>query len=209
MRDARQKLLAVIVLSLASFLSVIGAVITAIWWAIHEREKRSILFSLTFWLYLGIIGFFALLIQSGGGDGISYLIRFGAIALIATWAYRTYRTGEFLGVAVWSLGKNWGFELGLVGEMSMQGLAVLGEDVRQIRMALRLKGQKWNIRSLPSVVPLLLMVTLRRADAQATVLALRGYRGGGELCPKFYRGSHDIFSVLAAVIILGLAILVR
>jgi energy-coupling factor transport system permease protein len=202
MKDARLKLFAVIVLSLASFLSVIAAMGTFLWWLVHDRDRTMLFHSRTLWIYLGILLFVGLLIQAEGREGIWYMARLIPIALLAAWAYREYRSGEFLDVAVWALGKRTGFELGLVAEMSMQGLRVLTEDVEQIRTALFLKGQKWDRKTLPSSLSLLLCTTLQRADAQAMNLAVRGYRKGGEYCPEFFRSRNDIPSALAALLIL-------
>jgi energy-coupling factor transporter transmembrane protein EcfT len=205
MNDPRLKILAVIALSLASFLNGIAALLTIVWWLVHDRRKMRVLGSRPFWIYLGIILLFSILVQIEGGDGIFYLLRFGAIALIAVWTYREYRAGEFMDVAVWAFGKKWGFELGLVAEMSMQGLRVLREDMDRIRMALLLKGFRWNRTSLPAALSLLLLTTLRRADTQAQLLALRGYRKGGELCPQFSTNTPDLLSSLAALLILALS----
>jgi hypothetical protein len=206
MKDPRLKILAVIALSFASFMNAIAALITIAWWMVHDRRKGTVIRSRPFWIYLGIIVLFSILVQIEGGDGTLYLVRFGAIALIAVWAYREYRAGEFLDVAVWVFGRRWGFELGLVAEMSMQGLRVLQEDMERIRMALLLKGIRWSGRSLPSVLSLLLLTTLRRADTQAQLLALRGYRRGGMICPQFLSAPFDILSTLAALLILALSV---
>jgi energy-coupling factor transporter transmembrane protein EcfT len=204
-KDPRLKILAVIALSVASFASVIAALLTIVWWMVHDRRKGAVLRSRSFWIYLGIILLFSILVQIEGGDGFLYLVRFGAIALIALWIYREYRSGEFLDVSVWALGERWGFELGLVAEMSMQGLRVLEEDMERIRMALLLKGIRWSGRSLPSVLSLLVLTTLRRADRQAQLLALRGYRRGGTYCPQFSTPPAEILSTVAALLILFLS----
>jgi energy-coupling factor transporter transmembrane protein EcfT len=206
MKDPRLKILAVISLSIAAFLSEIAALFAVLWWIFHDREKSRVLHSRPFWIYLGIIGLFGLLIQIEGGDGVSYLLRFGAIALVALWTYREYRCGEFLDVAVWAFGTKTGFELGLVAEMSMQSFRILGEDMDRIRMALTLKGRSWSGKSLPSALSLLLVTTLRRADAQARLLALRGYRKGGELCPEFSRTAFDAWSAIAALLIMAFSL---
>jgi hypothetical protein len=134
MKDPRMKILAVIALSFASFMSGIAALFTVLWWIVHDRKKGSVLRSRPFWIYLGIILLFSLLVQIEGENGALYLIRFGAIALVAVWTYHEYHPGEFLDVAVWTFGKRWGFELGLMAEMSMQGLRILREDVDRIRL---------------------------------------------------------------------------
>jgi energy-coupling factor transporter transmembrane protein EcfT len=205
MNDPRLKILAVIALSLASFMNGIAALLTMVWWMVHDHKKKSILRSWPFRIYLGIILLFSGLVQIEGGDGIFYLLRFGAIALIAVWTYREYCAGEFLNVAVWAFGKKWGFELGLVAEMSMQGLRVMQEDMDRIRKAFLMKRIGWNRKSLPSALSLLLVTTFRRADTQAQLLALRGYRKGGELCPQFSTTAPDILSSLAALLILALS----
>ncbi len=199
----------VIALSLASFLSVIAALFTVGWWIVHDRRKIDLLRSRPFWIYLGIVGLFGILVQIEGGEGGPYFVRLGAIALVAVWTYREYRPGEFLNVSVWAFGRRWGFELGLVAEMSMQGLRILEEDMDRIRMALRLKGVRWSGRSLPSVLSLLLLTTLRRADSQAQLLALRGYRRGGSFCPYFHTVPTDVVSTLAAIFILVLSLSLR
>jgi energy-coupling factor transport system permease protein len=90
--------------------------------------------------------------------------------------------------------------------MSMQGLRILREDMERIRMAFLSKGIRWSRKSLPSVLSLLLITTLRRADTQAQLLALRGYRKGGSICPHFSTPVTDIMSVFSAVLILILAL---
>jgi energy-coupling factor transporter transmembrane protein EcfT len=206
MKDPRMKILAVIALSFASFMSGIAALFTVLWWIVHDRKKGSVLRSRPFWIYLGIILLFSLLVQIEGENGALYMIRFGAIALVAVWTYHEYHPGEFLDVAVWTFGKRWGFELGLMAEMSMQGLRILREDVDRIRLALLLKGKRWGGKTLPSALLLLLLTTLRRADTQAQLLALRGYRRGGELCPQFSRTTSDILFALAALLIFSLSL---
>jgi len=206
MKDARLRFLSVVVLSIASFMNVVAAMLTVGWWFIHEKQKGVVLRFIPFWIYLGIIGFFGLLIQVEGGEGLSYVLRLGAIALLAAWTYREFRSGEFLDVAVWVFGKKVGFELGLVAEMSIQSLRVLEEDIGRIRMALIIKGGKGWVRTLPTTLSLLLMTTLRRSDAQATLLALRGYQKGGELCPEFSRQPRDLLSGSVALAIFFLTL---
>jgi energy-coupling factor transporter transmembrane protein EcfT len=206
MRDPRLKILAVIALSIASFTSTIAALLTVTWWLFHDRERGKIFRSRPFWIYLGIIALFSLLVQIEEGNGISYLIRLGSIAVVALWTFREYRCGEFLDVSVWAFGKKTGFELGLVAEMSMQGFRVLGEDMDRIRMAHLLKGQRWSGKVLPSALSLLLITMLRRADKQAQLLALRGYQKGGELCPEFPKPSWDVLSTIAALLILAFSV---
>ena len=207
MQDPRLNLLSVLCLSLASFLSFPAAMLVVVWWGIHERERTKVLLLRTFWIYLLFVGVLAILVQLSGGRGWSYGLRILAIVLVASWAFREYQSGSLMDIAVWALGNRRGFELGLVAEMSMQGLQVLKEDADRVQKAYRSKGSPWGWRTLPSAVYFLLIAMMDRADAQANLLAVRGYREGGSLCPTFTRGPYDYISTLAAVLILGIALL--
>lgn len=182
MQDARLRLVSTIALSVAAYASVLGAIGAALWWLAVSRGRiarpRAVI------AFLSLIAIVAVAIEITGGDGLSYGVRMGAILLVAAWAYGQHRSGDLLDVACWALGPRRGFELGLVAEMSLQSITVLGEDFRRIRLAQSLKG----IRGVRAVIPAaaaLLAGELRRADEQAKLLAVRGYRNGGSLCPTF------------------------
>ncbi len=207
MQDPRLNLLSVLCLSIASFASVPAALLSLLWWGVHARTRAKVLFRRSFWMYLLLVAVIAVLIQVSGGEGWSYGIRILAIVFVASWAFGEYRSGSLMDIAVWALGNRKGFELGLVAEMSMQGLQVLTEDVDRLREAYRSKGSSLGWRTLPSAVYFLLTAMLSRADAQANLLAVRGYRHGGSLCPTFTRKPWDLVSTLSAIGILGLALM--
>ena len=183
MQDARLRLASTIALSIAAYASVIGALGAAIWWLAISRGRmiarpRAVL------VFLALIAIVAAAIEATGGDGISYGVRMGAILLVAAWAYGLHRPGDLLDTACWTLGSGRGFEIGLVAEMSLQSIAVLEEDFRRIRLAQSLKGIR-GVRAIIPAAAALLAGELRRADEQAQLLAVRGYRNGGSHCPVF------------------------
>jgi energy-coupling factor transport system permease protein len=183
MHDARLRLASTIALSIAAYMSVLGAAGAALWWLVVSRGRiiarpRAVLF------FLALIAIVAMAIEFTGGDGLSYGVRMSAILLVATWAYGQHRPGDLLDVACWALGSRRGFELGLVAEMSLQSITVLGEDFRRIRLVQSLKGIH-GVRAVMPAAAALLAGELRRADEQAKLLAVRGYRDGRSQCPTF------------------------
>ena len=52
-----------------------------------------------------LVGFFAIVLQMSGGDGVSYFIRMMVIVLIGAWVYSEQKKGEFLRLGVWLLGE--------------------------------------------------------------------------------------------------------
>ena len=73
----------------------------------------------------------------------------------------------------------------------MQMATGLSEDFRRIRIATGLKGQPWGICSIVPAGRILIYDALRRADETAEVLAMRGYRDGGTICPHFHTTLRD------------------
>ncbi|MFH0968614.1 MAG: hypothetical protein V1862_13110, partial [Methanobacteriota archaeon] len=185
MQDPRIRLSSTILLSLAAFISIPGAILSALWWIVCTRRTTSFHDVRT----VGLV-FLLPMIATGatflsGGDGISYLIRITGVLLIASWAYSERYPGEFLDVSVWLLGQRIGFDIGLIGEMSLSSAEVLVDEMRRTRIALRQKGQHLSLSVLPPVITSLLVRQLRLARERAGIIALRGYHGGGTLCPSF------------------------
>jgi len=209
MQDGRLRLASVICLSIAAFLSIGAAVLAVLWWWASESRPLQAVLSRGFLVYGSIITVVAFFIHLGGGDGASYGIRMLALGLIAVWVVREYRSGELLDSTVWMFGTGAGFDAGLVAEMSMQGVAVLEESMERIRTALSLKNQRWGWRSAYSVLTLLIDLMLCRADDQARLLAVRGYRRGGSRCPEFTTSRIDILATLCALIILLVGLWIR
>lgn len=208
MTDARLRLLSVGALSMAAFLSVAGAAGTALWWlAISDRtlpRGRAV-------LYLGV----TVLLAAGatalaGGDGVAYLIRISAVLLIAAHGYASNRDGDLFDLGAWLGAKvglpGAGFDLGLTAELALGSLRSAGDDLVPIRVAV---GQKRLplLRRWFATGTALLHVQLRRGRAQADLLALRGYTGGGRHVPRFAPAPADRAAAAIAIAVLLVAFL--
>ena len=77
----------------------------------------------------------------------------------------------------------------MIAGMAMQMATGLSEDFRRIRIATGLKGQPWGICSIVPAGRILIHDALRRADETAEVLAMRGYRDGGQSARTFIQHS--------------------
>lgn len=198
MQDVRLRLGAAACLSVASFASVFGAVVTLLWWLLFtEREKtlpgRGVLIS-----FLVMILAVACANQVQGGDGISYVVRMVPIVLLAGWLYHEREPGELLHAGVWLLGTRAGFDLGLIAEMGIQAMETTRGELDRIRQAMVLKGLPWGVRSMVPAGRNLLHIMADRSAEQATILALRGYRRGGSLEPSFKTTAWDSFTFFIA-----------
>ncbi|MEG3055601.1 MAG: hypothetical protein ACOCG4_02260 [Methanoculleus sp.] len=200
MQDPRLRLFAATVLSVAAFASTLGAVAALIWWLVFTPRIKALPRSGVFFSLVAMITVTALISEWGGGPGISYLIRMVVILLLAAWAYSETQEGEVLSVAVWALGDRIGFEIGLIAEVGLTGLAVIRQDIEQARIALALKGNRVGVLTIVPIAVLLIITQIRRADDMARLLVVRGYTLGGRICPIFETGSRDIPAALSAVI---------
>ncbi|NLA37985.1 MAG: hypothetical protein GX882_01090 [Methanomicrobiales archaeon] len=200
MQDPRLRLFATIILSVAAFVSVAAAVAALVWWLIFTPRTRALPRPGIFLGLVVMIAITALVSEWGGGPGISYLIRMVVILLLAAWAYAETREGEVLAVAVWALGDRVGFEVGLIAEMGITGIAVIRQDIEQVRVALALKGIRVGFRSIVPITILLIITEIRRADDLARLLMVRGYTLGGRICPVFETDLRDVLAALSAMI---------
>ena len=199
MQDPRIRIAASAILSVAAFISVPGAAFAFLWWLVFTPgitliQKNRLVLPLVL-----MTGFFSLVLELFGGNGLSYLIRMTVIILIGMWLYSEQRPGEFLDTGVWLFGDRAGFDLGLVAEMGMQSLSCIAADLERVRLAARLKGMRWGIRSLIPAGLILVHGALARAEESAELLAMRGYRSGGVWCPVFITKPWDGAAGLAAV----------
>jgi energy-coupling factor transport system permease protein len=207
-RDPRLILLSTAALSLAAFAGAWGALLALGWWLLATPRRlplerwRSLLGA--FLLVLAT----AALVSLSGGDGPSYLLRISVVLLIATWAYGSRRGGEFLEMGTWALGNRAGFELGLVAEMALGSLEGLDRDLSLLGVALKLKAGRITLSSLIPALGLLVRRELDRARDLGDLLAVRGYRAGGSLCPRFTTGAWDLPAAACAVGIAALSLLV-
>ncbi len=202
MQDPRIRLVAVTALSLASYVSVWGALATLAWVAVFYPRGTFRPRALPVAAALAMISAVSIVLTITGGDGMGYFIRFSAILLVALYAYASYISGEILGLSVWLFGKG-GFEPGLMAEFCLQSLQVLGEDLSRSIIAIGLKknGSIW--KWLIPVTVLLVKRSLSRASEQADLLAIRGYREGGSICPSFHPAGRD-FMAGSLTIVIGL-----
>ncbi|WP_292517589.1 energy-coupling factor transporter transmembrane component T [Methanoculleus sp.] len=201
MQDPRLRLLVTVVLSLAAFASTAGAVAALVWWLLATPRTKvlprpGVLLSL-----IAMIAATALVSAWGGGPGLSYFVRMTVVLLLAAWAYAETEEGEMLAVAVWALGNRIGFEIGLIAEMGIGGLAVIRQDIEHVRIAMALKGIRPGIRSIVPLAVTLIVTEIRRSEEIARLLAVRGYTLGGRISPRFRTGSKDVLASLSAVIL--------
>jgi len=201
MQDQRLRLGATLILSWAAYSSVMTAALVLVWWLIFTRSwrtlpKRGVL------LAIGtMIGLSAIATHLSGGDGWGYLVRIIVVLLIASWTYAERVEGEMMDLAVWLFGRNIGFDLGLLAEVAIQSLEIARLDLERIKVALALKGKGTGVRSLLLIGTLLVHTQLDRARDLASLLALRGYIGGGSFCPVFNSSWDDLLPAVTAILI--------
>jgi energy-coupling factor transport system permease protein len=202
MQDPRIRIAAAAVLSLASFMSLHGAAAVFLWWLVFTPRMQL---AKRIWLVLSLIlmiAFFSLVLELSGGGGLSYFTRMTVIVLIGMWLFSEQKSGEFLAIGVWLFGDRAGFELGMVAEMGMQSFVTVTADLDRIRLAEKIKGMQWEVRSLVPAGLVLVHGALIRAEDTAELLAVRGYQYGGTICPTFFTRRMDIVAGMVAVCIL-------
>jgi len=199
MQDPRIRIAAAAFLSVAAFISLQGAAAAFLWWLVFTpRLQIAKRVRLVFSLIL-LIAFFSLVRELFGGSGLSYFSRMTVIVLIGMWLLGEQKPGEFLTISVWLFGDRIGFELGMVAEMGMQSLVSVTADLDRIQMAEKIKGMQWGVYSLVPAGLVLVHGALGRAEDTAELLAVRGYRSGGTLCPEFLTGPLDRVAGICAL----------
>jgi energy-coupling factor transport system permease protein len=146
-----------------------------------------------------MVAFFSIVMELSGGGGLSYFTRITVMVLIGMWLFSEQKSGEFLAIGVWLFGDRAGFELGMVAEMGMQSLGSVTADLDRLRMAEKIKGRQWEVRSLVPAGLVLVHGALVRAEDTAELLAIRGYQYGGTMCPTFFTRPGDIMAGMVAV----------
>jgi energy-coupling factor transport system permease protein len=202
MQDTRVRLLATIILSVAAFLSVFAAILVFFWWLVCTPGIRALQKSRYGLLIILFSGIISVLIWFSGGDGLSYFIRMTVILLIAFWVFHDRAPGEFMDLSVWLFGKKTGFDIGLAAEMSIQSIEFIGDEITRLRFAFRLKPVKPGMETIVPAAGMLIHTQMKRADDQADLLSMRGYSGGGTICPVFRRGRGDIPAAILSILIL-------
>jgi hypothetical protein len=202
MQDPRIRIAVASVLSLAAFMSLHGAAAVFLWWLVFTpRLQLAKKIRLVFSLIL-MITFFSLVLELSGRGGLSYFARMTVIVLVGMWIFSEQKSGDFLAIGVWLFGNRAGFDLGMVAEMGIQSLVSVTADLDRIRVAEKIKGMQWNVSSLVPAGLVLVHGALVRAEDTAELLAIRGYKDGGNLCPKFFTQPLDIVAGMFAVCIL-------
>lgn len=199
MQDSRIRIGASALLSFSAFATLEGAVAVFLWWLIFTPRIRALPRIRLVAGLLALVFALAFLLQILYGTGISYGIRMGVILLISMWLYSEQKPGEFLKVGVWFLGERVGFEMGMIAELAMQALDTLLFDFERIRIAWKIKGIPFGMRYIVPAGSALIHGALLRAQDTAELLAVRGYRNGGALCPSFNTTRTDIIAGTVAI----------
>lgn len=207
MQDPRIRIVAASILSIAAFISLQGALAAFLWWLVFTPRFMTVKkIRLVFSLIL-MIAFFSVVLELFGNNGFSYFCRMTVIILIGMWVFGEQQSGEFLNIGVWLFGTRMGFDIGLVAEMGIQSLSSVTADLDRIRIAEQIKGKRWGVHSLVPAVLVLVHGALNRAEDAAELLAVRGYRSGGTLCPVFNTGSLDRVAGLCSLGVLLCALI--
>ena len=207
MQDPRIRIGAAAILSISAFLSLHGAAFAFFWWLIFTPGVNLVKKIRLVFPFLIMTAFFSLVLELFSGNGLSYFVRMTVIILIGMWLYSEQKPGEVLSLSTWFFGDRAGFDLGLVAEMGMQSLSLIAADLDRVRMAEKIKGVRWGLHSLVPSAMILVHGALARAEDSAELLAIRGYRSGGTLCPEFLTESGDLVAGLSAVCIVFLALM--
>lgn len=206
MNDVRIRIGTAAILSVTAFLNITGAVAVFIWWLIFTPRFKAMPYISVTAGFAAMIGVVATVLQITTGTGISYGIRIAVILLIAMWLWSEQQPGDFFSLGVWMFGRRWGFELGMLAELGMQAFDTLVCDLDRLQTAWTLKGVKIGPGHIVTAGMILVTGSLARAQDTAELLAVRGYRHGGSLCPVFNRAPADIPGCIAAVMTMGISI---
>jgi hypothetical protein len=207
MQDIRLRTVAALVLSLSAFISLAGAALAFLWWIACSGRVSEVIRMRAMLPVAAMLAFFSTVLILTGGDGISYFLRMIVIILIGAWVYVEQKNGEFLRFGTWFLGERGGFELGMLADMGMQTLHQMVRDFSTIRIAQAQKEESPSWKTLVSTGLVLVTGAITRAEHTAELMAVRGYRDGGSLCPRFPSTRGDIIRCLAALCVLIISLI--
>ncbi len=202
MQDPRIRIAAAAILSAAAFISLPGAVATFLWWLVFTPRVMLATRIPRVLSIIIVIAFFSFVLEILSGGGLSYFMRMTVILLIGMWIYDEQKSGEFLAIGTWLFGNRTGFETGMIAEMGIQSLASVSADLERIRLAEKIKGMQWGAHSLLPAGLILVHGALVRAEDSAELLAVRGYRCGGTMCPKFITKTGDCIAGACVFLVL-------
>jgi hypothetical protein len=190
-QDPRIRLFVTIFLSCAAWFSVSGAVLALLWWAICGRARTSFQSLRSFIPILIVPAVMGIAAVFSGENGLSYFIRITTVLIIASWMYAERYPGELLDVGVYFGGTKTGFDLGLIGELTMSSLEVLAMESKRVSVAIQQKETRLSPGIIPAVFSGILIRQLQLAQERAILLTLRGYKRGGMHCPSFTPSPGD------------------
>lgn len=208
MSDIRFRLLTLVLLSVLSFVSLFGAAAVFLWWLVFGAKTT---FAKNSWKVVVPVSIFVGLFPSvvlylTGGD-VFYGAKIFILVLLAFWFSASLLSGELMSFFVWVFGQGSGFDLGMAAEFSVQAISEIREDFLHMRSALRIKGQKFSVLAIPSLAAGLLILSLRRAGVQSSLLARRGYCSGGTYVPVFSPRVTDFLMLGTAVFLYGVLLI--
>lgn len=207
MEDPRLRLIAAGAASCAAFVGLAGALLALGWWFLFTPNVRLMRSNPAPRAMLVLVLAAGAASSLSGGEGVLYSARMGVILLIAVWVYADHRPGEFLDLAGSIFGTRAGFELGLVAELGMDGVAGIRHDASMVRHALRIKRAGFRSR-VTALAAILLTGQLERSAHIADHLRIRGYSSGGSICPRFTATRRDRGAAIAAIAVLVAAVAV-
>lgn len=202
MQDIRLRTATAIVLSLSAFISLWGAALAFLWWIAFSGRVTDVVRMRMLLPVALMLAFFSSILFFAGGDGLSYFVRMMVVVLIGAWVYVEQKCGEFLRFGTWVLGDRTGFEIGMLADMGMQTLHQMGQDFSTIRCAQAQKGEGPAWKTLVPAGLILVTGAITRAEHTAELMAVRGYRDGGSLCPRFPNDRGDQIRCFAALCVL-------
>jgi len=191
MQDARLRFFSVLLLSLTAFTGYAGSFLVFLWWLIFSERMRSLPGIRLFSGIIAMISVISVIMYIQGLNGAEYFVKMAVILLIAFYAWSEFKPGEFLDIMVWLAGSRYGFELGMVAEMSFENIRRINYDISRARIALKIKNEKQKIRNIIPVAGNITIQAVRRSSEQAGIMALRGYNHGGSLTPSFKTSAKD------------------
>jgi len=202
--DIRFRLLTLVLLSVLSFVSLFGAAAVFCWWIVFGAKttfaKNSWKVVIPVSIFVGL--FPSVVLYFTGGD-VFYGAKIFVLVLLAFWFSASLLSGELMSFFVWVFGQGSGFDLGMAAEFSVQAISEIREDFLHMWSALRIKGQKFSVLAIPSLAAGLLILSLRRAGVQSSLLARRGYISGGTYVPVFSPAVFDFLMLGSAVFLYG------
>lgn len=206
--DIRFRLLTLVLLSVLSFVNLFGAAAVFFWWLVFGAKttfaKNSWKVVVPVSIFIGL--FPSVVLYFTGGD-FFYGAKICVLVLLAFWFSASLRPGELMSFFVWLFGQRIGFDLGMAAEFSVQAISEIREDFLHMRSALKIKGQKFSVLAVPSLAAGLLILSLRRAGVQSSLLARRGYCSGGTFVPFFSPGMYDFLLPVTAVVLYGVLLI--